>query len=82
VVLDRKTLEPPLSSFGQAGDEPGEFYVVHNMVAGPAGDPYTAEVNVGRRFQNFNFLAVQPVSSEDSPISHVSPGSQQLTVPR
>ena len=86
MVLDGKTLEPARSSFGQAGDgPPGEFYVAHDthdMVANPAGYPYTVEVDVGRRFRMFTLPAWQPVSSEDSPIRHLSPGSWQLPVLR
>ncbi len=63
VVFDRETLEP-LAHFGQVGDRPGEFYVLHDMVADPAGNLYTAEVNVGRRAQKFNFQGLEPVSAE------------------
>jgi len=63
VVFDRETLEP-LSSFGRVGDRPGEFYILHDMVTDPAGNLYTAEVNVGARAQKFSFSGLAPVSPE------------------
>ena len=61
VVFDRETLEP-LSSFGRVGDQPGEFYILHDMVADPEGNLYTAEVNVGARAQKFTFTGLVEVS--------------------
>ena len=61
VVFDRETLEP-LSSFGRVGDQPGEFYILHDMVADPEGNLYTAEVNVGARAQKFTFTGLVAVS--------------------
>ena len=52
VVLERATLTP-LTSFGRPGDRPGEFFILHDMVADAAGNLYTAEVNVGARAQKF-----------------------------
>ena len=62
-MFDRETLEP-LSSFGRVGDRPGEFYILHDMVTDPAGNLYTAEVNVGARAQKFSFSGLAPVSPE------------------
>jgi DNA-binding beta-propeller fold protein YncE len=61
VVFDRETLKA-LAHFGQVGDRPGEFYILHDMVSDPAGNLYTAEVNVGRRAQKFTFTGLAPVS--------------------
>jgi DNA-binding beta-propeller fold protein YncE len=61
VVFDRATLTP-LGSFGQVGDQPGEFYILHDMVTDPEGNLYTAEVNVGARAQKFTLTGFEPVS--------------------
>ncbi len=61
VVFDRATLTR-LSSFGRVGDQPGEFYILHDMVADPEGNLYTAEVNVGARAQKFTMTGMVPVS--------------------
>ena len=61
VVFDRVTLTR-LSSFGRVGDKPGEFYILHDMVADPDGNLYTAEVNVGARAQKFTMTGMVPVS--------------------
>jgi DNA-binding beta-propeller fold protein YncE len=57
VVLDRQSLTE-LTHFGQHGNEPGEFYVLHDMVADPQGNIYTAEVNDGSRAQKFTYMGV------------------------
>ncbi len=60
VVLDRETLQT-LSRFGRVGDQPGEFYILHDMVSDPDGNLYTAEVNVGARAQKFTNTGMAPV---------------------
>jgi DNA-binding beta-propeller fold protein YncE len=61
IVFDRQTLQP-LSRFGRVGNRPGEFYVLHDMVADPQGNLYTAEVQEGRRAQKFVLTGYAPVS--------------------
>jgi len=61
IVFDRVTLQP-LSRFGRVGNRPGEFYVLHDMVADPRGNLYTAEVQDGRRAQKFLLTGYAPVS--------------------
>lgn len=51
-MLESETLQD-LGRFGRVGDRPGEFYILHDMVADPDGNLYTAEVNVGARAQKF-----------------------------
>ena len=62
VVLERESLTR-LSAFGQTGDRPGEFYILHDMVSDAAGNLYTAEVNVGARAQKFNYVGTTTVST-------------------
>jgi hypothetical protein len=54
-VLDRKTLEVLGYFGGGIGGEPGQFYVLHDIVTDSKGNVYTAEVNDdgGRRAQKF-----------------------------
>jgi hypothetical protein len=59
-VLDRKTLEP-ITSFGQAGVGPGEFYVLHQMTTDSKGNLYTAEVEDGRRVQRFVYRGTSSI---------------------
>jgi DNA-binding beta-propeller fold protein YncE len=54
-ILDRKSLEI-LGHFGSGiGGDPGQFYVLHDIVSDSKGNVYTAEVNDdgGRRAQRF-----------------------------
>lgn len=54
-ILDRKTLEVLGYFGGGLGGEPGQFYVLHDIVTDSKGNVYTAEVNDdgGRRAQKF-----------------------------
>ncbi len=58
-VLERETLQV-LGRFGRVGDRPGEFYILHDMVADSDGNLYTAEVNVGARAQKFTRTGLSP----------------------
>jgi DNA-binding beta-propeller fold protein YncE len=60
VVFDRQSLRE-LSRFGRVGNRPGEFYVLHDMVADPRGNLYTAEVQEGRRAQKLVLTGYAPV---------------------
>jgi DNA-binding beta-propeller fold protein YncE len=61
-VLDRKSLEILGSFGGGIGGDPGQFYVLHDIVADSKGNVYTAEVNDngGRRAQKFIFKGMGP----------------------
>ena len=58
-VLDRKTLQP-VDSFGRPGVAPGEFYVLHHLVADSKGNLYASEVEDGRRIQKFVLQGISP----------------------
>jgi DNA-binding beta-propeller fold protein YncE len=59
-VLDRNTLEE-LTSFGDGGRQPGQFYAVHSVATDSKGNVYTVETYEGKRVQKFNFKGVGPV---------------------
>jgi DNA-binding beta-propeller fold protein YncE len=53
-VLDRVTLQE-LTSFGDGGRIPGEFYAVHSIATDSKGNIYTTETYEGKRVQKFIF---------------------------
>ncbi len=59
-ILDRGTLEE-VSSFGDGGRQPGQFYAVHSVATDSKGNLYTVETYEGKRVQKFNFKGVGPV---------------------
>jgi DNA-binding beta-propeller fold protein YncE len=66
VVLERSSLKV-LGSFGQAGEKPGEFYILHDIALDSKGNMYTAEVNDhefgSRRTQKFVFKGMSALVS-------------------
>ena len=59
-VVDRKTLEV-LDSFGNNGEDPGQFQALHHIATDGNGNIYTAEAQRGRRAQKFSFTGTRPV---------------------
>jgi len=59
-ILRRDTLEM-LSSFGDGGRQPGQFFAVHSIVTDSTGNIFTTETYEGRRLQRFNFKGVTQV---------------------
>jgi len=59
-IMLRDTLEI-LSSFGDGGRQPGEFFAVHSIATDSKGNIYTTETYQGRRLQKFVFKGVQKV---------------------
>jgi DNA-binding beta-propeller fold protein YncE len=52
LVLNRKTMGI-LNTFGQRGNKPGDFNILHHLAADSKGNIYTAEIGQGRRAQKF-----------------------------
>jgi DNA-binding beta-propeller fold protein YncE len=59
-ILDRQTLQE-LSSFGEGGRQPGEFFAVHSIATDSKGNVYTVESLEGKRLQKFVFKGVTTV---------------------
>jgi DNA-binding beta-propeller fold protein YncE len=63
-ILDRDTLEV-LTSFGEGGRQPGEFYGVHSIATDSKGNLYETETYHGQRIQRFVFKGLAPVTNKD-----------------
>lgn len=62
-ILQRDTLEV-LTSFGDGGRQPGQFYGVHSIAVDSKGNIYTTETWEGKRIQKFVFKGVGKVTTE------------------
>jgi DNA-binding beta-propeller fold protein YncE len=63
-ILDRESLQV-LTSFGDGGRQPGEFYAVHSIATDSKGNIFTTETYRGQRVQKFVFKGVGPVVKQD-----------------
>jgi DNA-binding beta-propeller fold protein YncE len=63
-VLDRESLEV-LTSFGDGGRQPGEFYAVHSIATDSKGNIFTTETYRGQRVQKFVYRGIGPVLKQD-----------------
>lgn len=63
-ILDRQSMEV-LTSFGDGGRQPGEFYAVHSIATDSQGNLYTTETYRGQRVQKFVYKGLVPVTSKD-----------------
>ena len=59
-VLDRQSMEV-LTSFGDGGRQPGQFFGVHSIATDSQGNIYTTETYEGKRVQKFVFKGVGTV---------------------
>ena len=64
-ILDRETLTE-LSTFGDGGRQPGQFYAVHSIATDSKGNIYTTETYEGKRVQKFNYKGIAPVTKENA----------------
>jgi DNA-binding beta-propeller fold protein YncE len=60
-VLDRDTLQI-LTTFGDGGRQPGQFFGVHSIATDSKGNIYTTETYEGKRLQKFVYKGVRPVT--------------------
>lgn len=59
-VVDRQSLKL-LTTFGDGGRQPGQFYGVHSLATDSKGNLYSTETWEGKRVQRFKFKGVGPV---------------------
>ena len=62
-ILDRGTMEV-LTSFGDGGRQPGEFYAVHSIATDSKGNIFTTETYRGQRVQKFVYKGIGPVKQD------------------
>ena len=60
-ILRRDTLEY-LTSFGDGGRQPGQFYGVHSIATDSQGNLFTTETFEGKRIQKFVYKGVGNVA--------------------
>src|SRR5581483_7776501 len=63
-IFDRQSLEM-LTTFGEGGRQPGEFYGVHSIATDSKGNIYTTETYRGQRVQKFVYRGLAPVTKKD-----------------
>jgi hypothetical protein len=63
-IVDRESLQV-LTSFGQGGRQPGEFYGVHSIATDSKGNIYTTETYRGQRVQKFLYKGLAPITTLD-----------------
>ena len=60
-IMDRQSLEI-LTSFGDGGRQPGQFFAVHSIATDSKGNIYTTETYEGKRLQKFTYRGLAPVT--------------------
>ena len=63
-IIDRATLEV-VTSFGDGGRQPGEFYAVHSIATDSKGNVFTTETYHGQRVQKFVYKGMGSVTKVD-----------------
>jgi DNA-binding beta-propeller fold protein YncE len=63
-IMERESLEI-LTSFGDGGRQPGQFFAVHNVATDSKGNIYTVETYEGKRVQKFVYKGMGPVKEKD-----------------
>ena len=63
-IIQRDTMEI-LTSFGDGGRQPGEFYAVHSIATDSKGNIFTTETYRGQRIQKFLYKGLAAVTKKD-----------------
>ena len=79
-ILDRDSLEV-LTSFGEGGRQPGEFYGVHSIATDSKGNIYTTETYRGQRVQKFVYKGLAPVTKKDQGVRLAEEVARRLMTP-
>lgn len=62
-IIQRDTLQL-LTSFGDGGRQPGQFFGVHSIATDSKGNIYTTETYEGKRLQKFVYKGLGPVTRQ------------------
>jgi DNA-binding beta-propeller fold protein YncE len=71
-VLERKTMEI-LTTFGDGGRQPGQFYGVHSIATDSKGNIYTTETYEGKRVQKFVYKGLGTVEENQGVVWPTAP---------
>jgi DNA-binding beta-propeller fold protein YncE len=63
-IFERATMQE-LTTFGDGGRQPGEFYAVHSIDTDSKGNLFTTETYRGQRVQKFRYKGLAPVTKKD-----------------
>ena len=63
-IIERLPLQE-LTSFGDGGRQPGQFYGVHSIATDSKGNIYTTETYEGKRLQKFVYKGLAPVTKQN-----------------
>ncbi len=63
-VIERETLKV-ITSFGDGGRQPGQFFAVHSIATDSKGNVYTTETYEGKRVQKFVYKGLGDVTAEN-----------------
>lgn len=63
-IMDRQSLEI-LTSFGDGGRQPGQFFAVHSIATDSKGNIYTTETYEGKRLQKFVYRGLKRVTAKN-----------------
>ena len=66
-VMERASLKI-LTTFGDGGRQPGQFYAVHSIATDSKGNIYTTETYEGKRLQKFVYKGVGPVAVQQGTV--------------
>lgn len=67
-VLKRESLEY-LTSFGDGGRQPGQFYAVHSVATDSKGNLFTTETYRGQRVQKFLYRGIGKIAKKDQGVA-------------
>jgi DNA-binding beta-propeller fold protein YncE len=59
-IIHRESMQI-LTSFGDGGRQPGQFFGIHNVAVDSAGNVYTTETYEGKRLQKFVYRGLAPI---------------------
>lgn len=62
-IIDRENLTL-VTSFGDGGRQPGQFFGAHSIAVDSEGNMYTTETYEGKRVQKFSYLGMGPVTAD------------------